>query len=104
MTNKLHYIAYLKPCRPDFAQTLSESEYDIMSRHFQYWIPFMENGTMMIMGLVADPVSYYGMGILEVDSEEHLKTLLAGDPASQINTWEYAPMHPHTRMTLQRSA
>jgi uncharacterized protein YciI len=47
---------------------------------------------MMVMGPVMDPRGGYGLGIVEVDSEEQLLKLMENDPASHINEYEHHPM------------
>ena len=63
-----------------------------MLQHVAYWKPYVENGTMILMGPVADPKGGYGVGILAVDSEEELQNLIANDPANGLNTYEVHPM------------
>jgi hypothetical protein len=37
-------------------------------------------------------VPVYGLGIIEVDSEDEVKAFIANDPANKINTYEYYQM------------
>jgi uncharacterized protein YciI len=94
--DKMHFVIYLNPCRPDFAHTMSEKERDIMKQHIEYWKSYTEKGIMLVFGPVMDPAGVYGMGILEVDSEAQLLALLKNDPAAAINTYEHFPMRAVT--------
>ena len=88
----------LIPSRPTFAQDMTNEERTIMQQHVVYWKDYMEQGIMLVFGPVLDPAGVYGLGILEVDDEEQAKTLMANDPASSINKYEY-----HQMMALTKS-
>jgi len=93
---KKHYMIKLNPSRPTFAQDMTDAERAIMMQHIAYWKTYLDQGTMLVFGPVLDPAGTYGLGIVEVDDEEQLKTLLANDPASTINVYEYHPMRAVT--------
>jgi hypothetical protein len=94
--DKKYYVLYLIPVRPDFAQTMSDEERKIMQQHIVYWSGYMDKGIMLIFGPVFDPKGAYGLGIVAVDDENQLLTLLGNDPASTINKYEYYPMRAVT--------
>jgi len=52
----------------------------------------MDQGIMLIYGPVLDPAGVYGLGIVDVKDEEHLKPLLVNDPASRIGKYVYHQM------------
>lgn len=89
---KKYYVLYLNPSRPDFAMTMTDEEHNIMMQHIAYWQEHAQNGTMLVFGPVMDMSGPYGLGIIAVDSDEQLKSLIAGDPAGKINHYEYHPM------------
>src|SRR5690349_3990208 len=89
---KLYYVLYLNPSRPDFAQTMSDEERGIMMKHVGYWTELMNKGKVLAFGPVMDPKSVYGLGIIAVENEQEVKDFIAGDPASKINTYEYFSM------------
>lgn len=93
----MFYAVYLRPSRADFMQTMSKEEMDIMQQHILYWNKYLEDGVMHIFGPVLDPNGAYGLGIVEVENEEVLKTLIDHDPASKINKYEYFPMKAVTK-------
>jgi hypothetical protein len=90
--NKKYFVLRLNPCRPDFAQTLTDEEKLIMQQHAIYWRRYMSEGKVIVFGPVLDPNAVYGLGILAVDDEKEVKDFIAGDPAGKINSYEYYPM------------
>ncbi|WP_026775026.1 YciI family protein [Asinibacterium sp. OR53] len=89
---KKFYALYLKPLRSDFAQTMTAEERNIMLQHVAYWTEYMNKGMVLAFGPVMDPKEIYGLGIVAVDQEDQLKTLIENDPAGKINRYEYYPM------------
>src|SRR5512139_1392725 len=89
---KKYFALKLIPSRPDFAQTMTDEERTIMQQHIAYWRDYMNKGKVIVFGPVLDPNAVYGLGIVTVDEEEEVKALIAGDPASRINGYEYYPM------------
>ncbi|MFM2291033.1 MAG: hypothetical protein RIS29_846 [Bacteroidota bacterium] len=89
---KQHYVLHLNPCRPDFAQTMTDTERAIMMQHVAYWTELMNQGKVLAFGPVLDPKAVYGLGIIEVESVEEVEAFIANDPASSINSYEYFPM------------
>lgn len=87
-----HFALKLLPCRPDFAQTMTDQERNIMLQHVAYWKEFMDKGQVIVFGPVLDPSAVYGLGVIAVDNEEQVKEMIDGDPAARINKYEYHPM------------
>lgn len=96
MTDKKYYTLYLRPCRPDFAFTMTEDERAVMTQHVAYWKEKMALGKVIVFGPVFDPKGPYGIGIVQVESEEELAGFIDGDPASTINNYEFFPMNAIT--------
>ena len=90
--NKKHFVLYLIPSRPDFAQTMTDDERSIMGEHVAYWTEKMKEGKVVTFGPVLDPESVYGLGIIAVDDEKEVTSFIENDPAAKINTYEYFPM------------
>lgn len=90
--DKKYFALKLIPNRPDFVQTMTGEEREIMQQHVTYWKEYLDKGVMLIQGPVLDPKGAYGLGIVAVDSEEDVSRLIAHDPATKINTYEYYPM------------
>jgi uncharacterized protein len=89
---KKYFVLHLLPLRPDFAQTMTDQERDIMKQHVAYWTDLMNKGKILVFGPVLDPKEVYGLGIVSVDNEQEVKDLIANDPAGKINKYEYFPM------------
>jgi uncharacterized protein len=90
--NKKYFALKLNPSRPDFAQTMNDEERSIMQQHVVYWTERMNQGKVLAFGPVLDPKAVYGLGIVAVDDEQEVKDFIAGDPANEINSYEYHPM------------
>jgi uncharacterized protein YciI len=89
---KKYFVLKLNPSRPDFAQTMTQDEREIMLQHVDYWKKYMQEGIMLVFGPVLDPNGVYGLGIIAVDDEGQVSDLIANDPASKINRYEYHPI------------
>ncbi len=87
-----YFVLHLLPSRPDFAQTMTDEERTIMVKHVGYWTDLMNQGKVLVFGPVSDPREVYGLGIISAKDEEEVKNLIANDPATQINRYEYFPM------------
>jgi len=90
--DKKFFALYLQPPRPDFALTMSEEERNTMMKHVQYWTDLMNKGLVVVFGPVMDPKKIYGLGVVKVDTEEQLKSLIDNDPANGLNRYEFFPM------------
>lgn len=90
--SKMYYFLKLHPPRASFTQDMTPDERAVMMAHIAYWAPYVDNGTMVVMGPVMDPAGAYGVGVIGVDAEEDLKTLLDADPANGLNRYEVHPM------------
>ena len=95
--DKKHFALYLVPCRPTFSQDMTPDERAIMQQHVAYWKDLMDKGMVIVFGPVMDPKAVYGLGIIEVDDEEQVRTFIENDPATTINTYEYYPMRAITK-------
>jgi uncharacterized protein len=89
---KKYYFLKLIPKRADFAQTMSDEEKNIMMEHVAYWKDFLDKGIVVVYGPVMDPVGVYGIGVVGVNDERQLFSLMENDPAAKINDYEFYPM------------
>jgi uncharacterized protein len=90
--DKKYFVLYLLPSRPDFGQTMTEQEQEIMMKHVSYWTNFMNQGKVLAFGPVFEPSEMYGLGIIAVDEEQEVKEFISNDPAAAINSYQYYPM------------
>jgi hypothetical protein len=87
-----HYFLKLNPCRPTFAQDMTNAERAIMQQHVAYWGDLMNKGMVVVYGPVMDPSGVYGIGVVEAVDEAKLKEMIKNDPATEINNYDYYPM------------
>jgi hypothetical protein len=92
-----HYFLKLNPQRKSFMRDMTEDERKIMQKHVAYWAPFVEDGTVIVLGPVMDPASGYGIAIVRVESEDRLMELIKNDPANGLNQYEWHPMKAVTK-------
>src|SRR5512140_2377723 len=94
---KKHFFLKLNPPRPSFTKDMSMEERAIMQQHVAYWAPYVDDGTVIVLGPVMDPKGGFGIAIIGVDSEEQLQRLVAKDPANGLNHYEIYPMRAVTK-------
>ena len=80
------FILRLIAPRPNFAQTLTDSEREIMSSHAAHWRPYLERGDMVVFGPVLTDEDSYGLAVVETDDEQALREFAAGDPVVTTGT------------------
>ena len=94
---KKHFFLKLNPPRPSFTVDMSDEERSIMQQHVAYWAPYVEDGTVIVLGPVMDPKGGFGIAVVGVESEEQLQHLVAKDPANGLNQYEIYPMRAVTK-------
>ena len=87
-----HFFLKLIPPRPGFQTDMTDTEKSIMQNHVGYWKILLDSGIAIAYGPVFDPNGGYGVGIISVDSEKQLETLIENDPANGLNHYEFYPM------------
>ena len=88
------FVLRLIAPRPNFAQTLTDSEREIMNRHAAHWGPYLERGDMVVFGPVLTDENSYGLAVVETDNEQALREFAAQDPVVTTGTaaFEFARM------------
>ena len=97
MPDKKHFFLKLNPPRASFTIDMTDDERAIMRQHVAYWKPYVDDGTVIVLGPVADPKGGYGIAVVVVDSEEQLDEIVAKDPANGLNRYEIHPMRAVTK-------
>jgi hypothetical protein len=92
-----HYFLKLNPPRASFTVDMSAEERAIMQAHVLYWAPFVQDGTVIVLGPVADPNGGYGIAVMAVRDKSHLDELLNADPANGLCSYEIHPMRAVTK-------
>jgi len=95
--DKKNYFLKLNPPRASFMADMTEEEKSIMQKHVAFWAPYVNNGTVIVLGPVMDPKGGYGMAVVSVDSLEQLNEIIAKDPANGLNSYEIYPMRAVTK-------
>jgi hypothetical protein len=52
----------------------------------------LQKGICLVYGPVLDPKGVYGIGIVEVESEEQLNALITNDPTDELGKYEFYQM------------
>jgi uncharacterized protein len=80
------FVFRLMAPRPTFALDMSDEEREIMAQHAAHWQPWIDSGQMVIFGPVLDASGSWGLGIVEADDEDGLRTVAANDPVVTTGT------------------
>jgi uncharacterized protein len=75
--------------RPNFAQTLTDSERAIMNSHAAHWSPYLERGDMVVFGPILTEENSYGLAVVDTDDEQALREFAAQDPAVTTGTAKF---------------
>lgn len=89
---KQYFFLKLNPPRATFGTDMTYDERIIMEQHIAYWLPYVNDGTIVVQGPVFDPAGMYGIAVAAVDSKEYLDHLIAHDPANSISSYEVYAM------------
>ena len=80
------FVLRLIAPRPNFAQTITDSEREIMDRHAAHWGPYLERGDMVVFGPVLTDEDSYGQAVVDTDDEQALREFAAQDPVVRSGT------------------
>ena len=58
------FVLRLIAPRPNFAQTMTDAEREIMNRHAAHWRPYLERGDMVVFGPILTDDDSYGLAAL----------------------------------------
>lgn len=80
------FVLRLIAPRPNFAQTMTDSEREVMSRHAAHWRPYLERGDMVVFGPVLTDEDSFGLAVVDTDDEQALREFAAQDPVVTTET------------------
>ena len=80
------FVLRLMAPRPNFAQTMTDSERAVMDSHAGHWRPYLERGDMVVFGPVLTDEDSYGLAVVETDDEQALRDFAAQDPVVTTGT------------------
>ena len=86
-----HFLVIYRPPRPTFNEDATADEERIIGMHFQYLKRLLAEGKLLMAGPCED--ASMGIAVLECESQEEARSILAGDPAVQgkVFTGEIKP-------------
>jgi uncharacterized protein YciI len=65
---------------------MTDEEREIMARHAAHWQPLIDSGQMVVFGPVLDGSGSWGLGVVEAEDEDELRTFAAQDPVVTTRT------------------
>jgi uncharacterized protein len=80
------FVLRLIAPRPNFAQTMTDAEREIMNRHAAHWRPYLERGDMVVFGPILTDDDSYGLAVVETDDEQVLRDFAMQDPVVTTGT------------------
>jgi hypothetical protein len=80
------FVLRLIAPRPRFAETMTDSEREIMSRHAAHWGPYLSRGDMVVFGPILTDDDSYGLAVVQTDDEQALRDFAAHDPVVTTGT------------------
>jgi uncharacterized protein YciI len=80
------FVLRLLAPRPNFANTLTDAERELMGRHAAHWRLYLERGDMVVFGPVLTDEDSYGLAVVETDDEQALRDFAAQDPVVTTGT------------------
>lgn len=83
------FVLRLIAPRPNFAQTLTDTEREIMGRHAAHWDPYRERGDLVVFGPILTDDDSYGIAVVDTDDEQALREFAARDPVVTTGTAQF---------------
>ena len=84
------FVLRLQAPRQNFAQTMTDAERAVMSRHAAHWRPYLERGDMVVFGpVLTEDDDSYGLAVVQTDDEQALRDFAAQDPVVTTGTAVY---------------
>jgi uncharacterized protein YciI len=80
------FVIRLVAPRPTFALDMTDAERAVMVAHAAYWQPRIEAGDMVVFGPVLDSAGSWGLGVVEAEDEEELRSFATNDPVVTSGT------------------
>lgn len=97
----MHYFFKLVPPRPTFALDLTPDEAAAMQAHAGYWRGMLDDGQVVVFGLVGDPAGPFGIAVADLPDGVDPHALAAADPAIGANVGLRYEIHPMPLATVR---
>lgn len=92
------WLCIIRPPRPTFMDDSTPEEDAVMTAHFEYLKRLLADGKLILAGPSLDPV--FGLIVLEADTEEEARQLLAADPSVSAGV-QTPELHPFRASLLR---
>jgi len=99
---KKYFLLKLIAPRPTFATDTTEAELQIMQEHGAYLKDYVDKGTVIVMGPVLDPSGSWGVAIVEIGSEEEVRSIIANDPTVLSGLGFRYEIYPMARAVVRK--
>lgn len=76
------WIIFIHPPRENFAETITDEEQEVWSRHFERYQRMVEDGSLILAGPTLGPTNT-GVFIFEAADDAAAREVLEGDPVYQ---------------------
>ncbi|WP_462409904.1 YciI family protein [Neobacillus sp. Marseille-QA0830] len=86
------FVYLIKPTRPDFLETMTKEESEIMGHHFEYLQGLLDEGKLILAGPCLDGA--FGIVVFQVESMEAAYKMMENDP-SVLQGIMTAEIHPY---------
>jgi uncharacterized protein len=83
-----NFVFRLLNLRPTLALDMSDQERVIMAQHAAHWKPYLDSGQMVVFGPILDGIGSWGLGVVEADNEQELRSFADNDPVVTTGTGE----------------
>jgi uncharacterized protein YciI len=80
------FVLRLIAPRPNFAETMTDPEREIMNRHAAHWRLYLERGDMVVFGRVLTDEDSYGLAVVDTGDEQALREFATQDPVVTTGT------------------
>ena len=92
------FVYIIRPHKENFAETATESENEIMDRHFVYLQNLLSEGKLILAG--PETTGKFGLCVIETETEKDAREIMENDP-SVLAGIVTAELHPY-RVSLLR--
>jgi hypothetical protein len=77
----MSWLVILRPTREEMPFEPTEEESRIVSDHYDYLVSLRDEGKLVVAGPSAVVGDTIGIGVLDVESEDEVRAIVAADPA-----------------------
>jgi uncharacterized protein YciI len=97
-SNMTYFFCRLNAPRPTFSQDMTPEESAVMRAHVAYWSGLTAKRTAIAFGPVADPKGAWGLGVVEVESEDGVRGIVDNNPVMKAGSGFSFDVYPMPRV------